>query len=364
MCGIFGWHLSKAARISIAQREALAASLAASNTSRGGMSWGTYSLLRSKAGVLETPEILREVGPMDAVRGISTLGLADVVMAHTRYATKGAITKENCHPYVVGDVTLAHNGMIYNHEEMDRKHKRTCAVDSMHLAHHLAERLPFTDLEGYGAIQYVRAAEPGEVHLSRMAGGQLAICGLGGRGAPWGTAWSSDAAHLHAALSGAGVTYFPYEVLKQGRVYVASADGVFYLLPTDTLRHDLAESQRDVRAVAYSQWLTTGAQGNKPSPGRSLSRAEKRRERKARINAADTAGKPGATVADVRAKLDAFHLSRLASESQRIVKAPTSLVDPSEDDGGETRYTTADQDELNEILSHWRDRSGPDNLSH
>lgn len=282
MCGIYGWHLSKKHTMSVAQREAMAASLAASNTSRGGMSWGTYSILRGADGKLGEPQIKRAVGPLDEVPGIGLTGLADVMMGHTRYATRGAITVDNCHPFKVGDVTLAHNGVVYNWASLDVKYGRSCAVDSQHLAHHLAERRPFTDLEGYGAIQYVRDAAPGEVQLSRMAGGQLAICGLGSKAAPWGAAWSSDERHLHDALRGAGINFYPYEAPKVGRVYTASDDGVLYLLPAETLRHDLAEDRRSEREAAYSKWLTSGALGDKPSPGRSLSKSERRRERRAR----------------------------------------------------------------------------------
>lgn len=290
MCGIFGWHLSRDARLSLAQREAMAASLAASNTGRGAMSWGAYCLTRREKGGWDRPTLDRQVGRMDAVKGIGTIGLADVVMGHTRYATRGAITVANCHPFKVGDVTLAHNGMIYNSDSLDRKYGRTCPVDSLHLAHHLHEGKPFSDLEGYGAIQYARDADPAEVHLCRMSGGQLSIHGLGSKDRPVGVVWSSDPLHLTAALDGAGLSHFPYEALREGRVYVASADGALYLLPAETLRLDLADAQRSAHEHDYDQWLTGGASGPRPSPGRSLTAGEKRRERRT-LRKADKASK-------------------------------------------------------------------------
>lgn len=328
MCGIFGWHLKPGAPLNIAQREALAASLAAANTTRGGHSWGTYCAGR-EAGALLDAAIDRQVGPMAGVEGISSIGLCDLVMGHTRYATTGAKTAENSHPYVVGGITLAHNGMIYNHADLNRKYRRNCVVDSMHLAHHIAEGRDLTDCEGYGAIMYVRDNAPGAVHLSRMAGGQLAIHGLGSRSAPWGVVWSSDDRHLVAALDGAGLQHFPYEAPRTGRVYVTNENGTLYLLPAETLRHDLSEGGRSEREASYSKWLTSGARGSKPSPGRSLTKSEKRAERKARRRAH---GKVGGTTA----RGTTARGGPLTALDTRFVKDPAPLtIEASEDPDGD-----------------------------
>jgi len=55
---------------------------------------------------------------------------SSILLGHTRFATEGAIVKSNAHPFRVGNVVGAHNGCVYNINEMQTKLDKQCPVDS------------------------------------------------------------------------------------------------------------------------------------------------------------------------------------------------------------------------------------------
>jgi hypothetical protein len=236
MCGIFGWQLEKKPQVS--KRRALASAATAlqiQNDTRGGHSWGYYAPGKGLL-VKGLGNISRHVCAADLARHRA-------VLAHTRYATTGEVCPENAHPFEVGSIVGAHNGIVWNHAKLNASHGRNCPVDSMHLFHHLDESAPMEEIEAYGAVEYVKTAEPGTIYLGRFNGGALAVRAVPGLG----LIWSSDAAHLKRALRLAGL-------FKGSKAYSAE-DGRLYLATNGEL-YDSGEylGVSDKKAGYKSAW--------------------------------------------------------------------------------------------------------------
>jgi glucosamine--fructose-6-phosphate aminotransferase (isomerizing) len=87
-------------------------------------------------------------------------------IAHTRWATHGAPSESNAHPHVSGGISVVHNGIIENHEEMRARLKATgyrfaSQTDSEVIAHliHLHTRTGITLFEAVrAAVRELRGA--------------------------------------------------------------------------------------------------------------------------------------------------------------------------------------------------------------
>lgn len=202
MCGIAGWNLTKKPDVSFY------AILAHAMLDRGRDSFGYYN----------GAKITRGTGPI--IRGIPARELSSLVgFLHTRHATTGDITKQNSHPFEIGGLIGAHNGIVYNHETLNKTYGRKCAVDSMHIFEHISQGLALADVEGYGAIEFVR---DGELFIGYCNGGQLHAARTDA-----GIVYASTDDAIEDACAAAGITLETFYKLDTGRLYRVASDNLY-----------------------------------------------------------------------------------------------------------------------------------------
>src|SRR5262245_12849756 len=144
---------------------------------------GSLKRLRSCGRVIELEKLVSE----QQLEG--TIGIG-----HTRWATHGVPSERNAHPHVSGGVSVVHNGIIENHEEVrERLAARGYAFSSdtdteviAHLVHHhlkssagVFESVQETiqELVGAYAIAVIAADDPSRVVVARM--GAPLLLGIG-----------------------------------------------------------------------------------------------------------------------------------------------------------------------------------------
>jgi glutamine---fructose-6-phosphate transaminase (isomerizing) len=117
----------------------------------------------------------------------------NIGIGHTRWATHGAPSERNAHPHVSGGVSVVHNGIIENHEEMRARlrglgYEFSSDTDTEVIAHlvhsHLttlslfeAVRAATKELVGAYAIAVIAADDPAHMVVARM--GAPLLLGLG-----------------------------------------------------------------------------------------------------------------------------------------------------------------------------------------
>src|SRR5262245_30963532 len=142
---------------------------------------GSLQRLRSAGRVARLAELAGE-------HGLS----GHIGIAHTRWATHGVPSERNAHPHVSGGVSVVHNGIIENHDEIRvalraQGYEFTSDTDTEVIAHLVHSRLDqglfdavhaaTKELKGAYAIAVIAASDPSRLVVARM--GAPLLLGVG-----------------------------------------------------------------------------------------------------------------------------------------------------------------------------------------
>lgn len=213
MCGIVGMSMVKDCVFTYHQREILLRLGAFGADKRGGQSYGVVTVDPKKH------NIEKGMGPLVSA-DFTRLAQSDLVFGHSRFATQGAINLANSHPFKIGRIVGAHNGVIFNASELDRKYGKR-AVDSEHIFARINKNKGLDDFEGYGIAIWHDLSKPGKVYLSNIGDGSLTLFELWDEFNDFaqGYFWTSLEEDGRLALAGAGIENYDTRELEEGIIY-------------------------------------------------------------------------------------------------------------------------------------------------
>ena len=209
MCGIFGYAKQQNAQ-NDSQIEMLKRALtylADESVVRGTDSTGITMITPSNRRTFKAVAPSSEVVNHDAWK-TSILNRVDrdstIALGHVRLATHGVVNQRNAHPFEIGEVIGAHNGVIYNYNKLAEKYNKSIEVDSEIIFASLnlhPTKDALEELEGDYAVSWVKESNK-ILHLARESSRPLCI-------AYWKKArvllWASTDDIMRKALKRAGL---------------------------------------------------------------------------------------------------------------------------------------------------------------
>ena len=170
-----------------------------------------------------------------------------ILLGHTRFATEGAIVKSNAHPFRVGDVVGAHNGCVYNIEEMQGKLDKQCPVDSQLIFKAINDKdniqEAVQDFDSDFALSFVKK-NPMVLHLCRESNRPLCIAYVPEYKTLF---YASESDFIEDALFNAGIKNVDVYSLNKNTLYS------FDVSKFDDIKTNVEKSLFDYTSRVY-QW--------------------------------------------------------------------------------------------------------------
>ena len=209
MCGIMGWSFNQNCTLTMRQRATMLQLAAFGADKRGGQSWGILTVDHAK------PAISKGLGAL-VQRNFRKVARHPLGFAHSRFATKGGITVENCHPFEIGSIIGAHNGVLSNSWQLDTEFGDE-PVDSRHIFKAIDAGRDLKDLEGYGVIEFYDRKYANTIMLADIGRGSITLFALPhDEGYFWTSVKEDGELALEAVGADKGAVILN---LKKGRTY-------------------------------------------------------------------------------------------------------------------------------------------------
>jgi hypothetical protein len=249
MCGIAGFQLTPGFKPDGTYKTLLLLSLATGMDVRGGDSYGV-------AKTNNKGELKLWKGLGRAIGGLKLREAADTsqLILHTRKRTHGPIDLYNAHPIVQGHIVGTHNGMVSNHDTLNKRYKRDFALDSRHIFEHLRTGLDVGEINVYGAISWIDTNQPNIVNLCKLSThGDLVIYGIGpDKENILGVVYASTPGCIENAFNALHQPIFKYEGIEEKRRYWLEG-GRLFTDPSKEGRLPFGDSP------LYHGWADTGS---------------------------------------------------------------------------------------------------------
>lgn len=180
---------------------------------------------------------------------------ADCGIGHTRWATHGGVNDINAHPHTVGKVTMIHNGIIENYNEIEvrllKEHKIPVSQTDSEIAAMLVEHLyngdpiatirnAVTQIEGAYAFCIMFSDHPGIIYSVRNA-------------SPLVAAYTESGAYIASDMTALIKYSKDYFVVPEDHIVTLAKDGITLLT---------MDGEKAVPDMLHANWDITEARKN------------------------------------------------------------------------------------------------------